>query len=274
VGTAAPDLNGNGTRADADDIFQFLSFDPETVDSYEIGWKASLFDRAFQFAVAAFRADYKDVQIPGSIGQTVNGVQTFVGITTNAASARINGIELETTLTARDFGVEGGRLSLTSTLGYIDAQYRRFIDARGIDVADNRAFQNTPEWTASSTLAYAVPIGNGRLAASTTLAYRGDSQQFELANPLLDQPAYALLDASIVYTAPDDRWSLGLHARNLTDKQVIVSGYSFLRQNPDTAAFVLANGQPGFSSTLGAEGIATAYYNNPRQVFVTATVNF
>ena len=274
VGTAAPDLNGNGTRADADDIFQFLSFDPETVDSYEIGWKASLFDRALQFAVAAFRADYKDVQIPGSIGQTVNGVQTFVGITTNAANARINGIELETTLTARDFGTEGGRLSLTSTLGYIDAEYRRFIDARGIDVADNRAFQNTPEWTASSTLAYALPIGDGRLSASTTLAYRGDSQQFELANPLLDQSAYALLDASIVYTAPDDRWSLGLHARNLTDKQVIVSGYSFLRQNPDTAAFILANGQPGFSSTLGAEGIATAYYNNPRQVFVTGTINF
>ena len=277
VGTAAPDLNGNGrtgAQGDQEDIYNFLSFDPETVTSYEIGYKGALFDRALTLAVAAFNADYTDVQIPGSIGATVGGVQTFIGITTNAASARIRGIEVESTFTARDFGMSGGRLSLGLTGGYIDAKYRRFIDARGIDVADRRAFQNTPEFTGSATLGYYAPIGGGGLTASTTLSYRSDSQQFELANPLLDQPAYALWDANLVWNAPGDRWSIGLHARNITDKRYIVSGYSFLRQNPDTAAFVLANGQPGFSSTLGNDGVLTAYYGSPRQVFGTVTVRF
>jgi iron complex outermembrane receptor protein len=110
--------------------------------------------------------------------------------------------------------------------------------------------------------------------ASTTLSYRSATQQFELANPLLDQPGFALWDASLVYTAADDRWSVGIHGRNLTNKRYIVSGYTFLRQNPDTAAFILANGQPGFSSTLGAEGVMTAYYGNPRQVFGTVSFRF
>lgn len=266
--------NAAGGACTEQEVYDFMAFDAETVDSYEVGWKASLWDRAFTFALAAFRADYTDVQIPGSIGTTIAGIPTFIGITTNAGAARINGVEFEGTLTARDFGSPGARAWLTTRIGYIDAQYRTFIDARGINVADRRAFQNTPEWTASGTLGYAVPLASGTLNASTTLAYRSSSQQFELQNSLLDQAGFALWDASIVWTAPDDRWSIGVHGRNLTDKRYIVSGYTFMRQNPDTGAFILANGNPGFSSTLGAEGILTGYYGNPRQIFGSVTYRF
>jgi iron complex outermembrane receptor protein len=38
LSTAAPDLNRDGIRSQ-DEIFDFLSFEPETVDSYELGWK-------------------------------------------------------------------------------------------------------------------------------------------------------------------------------------------------------------------------------------------
>jgi iron complex outermembrane recepter protein len=266
--------NSAGGACTPTEVFDFMSFDPETVDSYEIGWKASLFDRALNISVSAFRADYTDVQIPGSIGTVIGGQQTFIGITTNAGEARIQGLEIEAQATARDIGMPGARLSLTGTLGYLDAEYRQFVDARGINVADRRAFQNTPEWTASGTLAYNVPVGAGRLNASTTLSYRSRTQQFELANALLDQPGFELWDANLVYTAPGERWSIGLHGRNLTNRRYIVSGYTFLRQNPDTAAFILANGSPGFSSTLGAEGVMTAYYGNPRQVFGTVSFRF
>jgi iron complex outermembrane receptor protein len=277
VGTAAPDFNGNGVTGaggDQADIYRFLSFRPEKVDSYEIGWKGALFDRAFTFAVSAFHADYTDVQVPGSVGATVGGIQTFIGITTNAGKARFRGLEFEGNLVARDAFIDGAKLGLQVAVGYIDAKYTQFIDARGIDVANRRAIQNTPDLTISETLSYNVPIGRGSLNASTTLAYRGDSQQFELRTPGLDQPRYALLDASLVYTAENDRWSIGIHGRNLTNKRYIVAGYNFLRQNPDTGNFILANGTPGISSTLGNEGVLTAYYGNPRQVFATVGVKF
>lgn len=277
VGTAAPDFNGNGVNGaggDQADIYRFLSFAPEKVTSYEVGYKGSLFDRAFTYAFSAFHADYTDVQVPGSVGAVVGGLQTFIGITTNAGGARIRGVEFEGSLVARDAFTGSDRLSFAWSLGYLDARYTRFIDARNIDVSSRRSFQNTPDWTISGTLAYNVPVAGGSLNASSTLSYRGDSQQFELRTPGLDQPRYALLDASLVWSAENDRWSIGVHARNIANRRYIVAGYNFLRQNPDTGNFILANGTPGINSTLGAEGILTAYYGNPRQVFATVGFKF
>jgi iron complex outermembrane recepter protein len=276
VGTAAPDLNGNGITGaggDQDDIYNFLSFDPEKVTSYEVGYKASLFDRALTFALAGFHAEYTDVQIPGSIGAVVNNVQTFIGITTNAGKARINGVEFEGNLVARDALRDGDALGLAWSVGYIDAKYTRFIDARGIDVSSRRKFQNTPEWTVSETLSYNTPIGSGSLNASSTLSFRSQSQQFEIRTPGLDQGAYALLDASLVWTSEGDRFTVGIHGRNLTNRRYIVSGYNFLSQNPDTANLNTTAGG-AFIPTLGREGILTAYYGNPRQLFATIGVKF
>jgi iron complex outermembrane receptor protein len=271
--TLAPDSNRDGVRSYGEQ-YDFLDFDPETVNSYEIGYKAALFDRAVTLAVAGFHATYQDVQVPGSIGQLVNGQQTFVGVTTNAGRARINGAEAEVNATiARGGLVEGDRFSFAGTLGYIDAKYKTFIDARGINVAANRAFQNTPKWTFSETLAYTAPVGSGSLDLSATLSYRSRTQQFELRQPGLDQPAYGLLDANIVYNL-NERFSLGVHGKNLTNKEYIVSGYNFLSQNPDTGNFNRNPATGRLIPTLGAEGVLTAYYGNPRQVFATFTAKF
>ena len=257
----------------AQQVYDFLSFDPETVDSYEAGYKAALFDRRVTLALAAFHADYRDVQVPGSQGVTLNGMQTFIGITTNAGRARINGVEAETTATVgEDLATAGDRLTFSGTLGYIDADYTRFIDARGIDVANRRAFQNTPRWTFSETLGYSLPIGQGSIDASATLSYRSSSQQFELRTPGLDQPAYHLLDAGLVWTI-DDHLSVGVHGKNLLDRKYVVSGYNFLSQNPDTGNFN-RNAAGNLIPTLGAEGVLTAYYGNPRQVFGTVNIKF
>jgi iron complex outermembrane recepter protein len=267
--------NPTGGACNSQQLFDFMSFDPETVESYELGYRASMFDRRLSFSLAAFHADYTDVQVPGSVGVTLNGQQTFIGVTTNAGRARFQGIEFEgNAVLARDFGTPGDRLNFGWALGYLNADYLEYIDARGINVADRREIQNTPEWTASGTINYSTPVAGGNLNASSTLSYRSSSQQFELRTPGLDQPGFALLDANLVWRSDDDRWMVGLHGRNLTNKRYIVAGYNFLRQNPDTGDFILANGQPGISSTLGNQGVLTAYYGNPRQVFLSVGLNF
>ena len=278
VGISAPDFNGdgrNGAAGDRQDIYTFLSFAPETVDSYEIGYKGSFADGRVTLALAAFRADYTDVQVPGSAGVIVGGISTFAGITTNAGRARINGAEAElnATLLRTDAGT---RLTLAGTLGYIDAEYLEFIGNIAnvpTDVADFRAFQNTPKWTASGTVAFSTPVGAaGSVDASATVSHRSASQQFELRTPGLDQPRYTLLDANLVFNI-DERFSIGVHGKNLTDKRYIVSGYNFLGQNPITGEF-LRNAAGNLVPTLGSTGVLTAYYGNPRQVFATVGVKF
>lgn len=256
--TGAPDFDQDG-NVTASEIYQFMSFEPETVDSYEIGWKFE--GNGYRHSLAAFHMDYTDIQVPGSVGiDTDNdGVNdTFTGVTTNAGAATIRGLEYEGML---DIGVDvmtgGDMLTLGWAVGLLDGEYDEFINAFGVDVSDDVVIQNTPDITASFTLTYVAPVADGDLSVINTISHRGDSSQFEFPFPELDQDAYTLWNASAVWESGDGQWQFGLHGRNLTDEEYRVSGYDFV--NNDTLA-----------PELGLEGTLIGYYGPPRTV--TATV--
>ena len=266
VGLNAPTTTQGGPTDQ--EVADFLSFAPEEVDSYEIGYKGNI--GILNIAAAAFYADYTDVQIPGSVACQVGGVTTFCGVVSNAGKATFKGLELEAN--ARFPGGFG----LAGSLGYIDAQYDEYITNIGntpTDVAESRVVQNTPELTGSITASYDTPVGAGDLYLATTLSYRSKTSQFEIPNPFLDQDGFALLDASVVYTAPGNRWSVGIYGKNLLDKEYKTSGYTFVRTDPRTGA--IQNGANGYPiPTLGPEGTLTAFYGNPRQVFASVTFTY
>lgn len=264
----APDTDRNGIRS-YQEIYDFFLFDPETVDSYELGWKGN-FGPA-RFAVTGFYGDYRNVQIPGSVGVDANNdgiFESFAGVTTNAAKANFKGVEVETfTRFARDFAGDNSALTFTGTLGYIDGQYKQYI-VGGVDVSNLRRIQNTPKWTASATLGLEM----GAFNASTTYSYRSKTNQFEVPSAFLDQKGYGLFDANLTWSSANDRFSLGLHGKNLFDKEYITSGYQFLSVAADGTPLRAGNGN--VIPSLGREGIVTAFYGNPRQVFVTAGFKF
>jgi len=250
--TAAPDLDGDGS-VDEDDIFEFMVFDPEFVNSYELGLKSSWMDGRVSTNVAFIYADYTDIQIPGSVGLDTDGdgtQDTFIGITSNAGDADMTGFEFEGAAQLAD------SWQFAWTFGYLDAEFNEFIDAFGEDVADEREFQNTPEITASATLTYEQPLSlfshGGVLRVIPQLAYRDDTSQFEVPTPELDQEAFTLVDLSVVWEDDDGRWRAGLHGKNLTDEEYKVAGYYF--------------------PNLGLESSITAFYGNP--MTWTATVEY
>ncbi len=250
--SAAPDLDGDGDVDEAD-IFEFMMFEPEYVKSYEIGLKSAWLDNRVTTSFSLFHADYTDIQIPGSIGYDSDGdgtVDSFLGITSNAGDADMDGFEFEGLAQLSE------ALSFSWAIGYLDAEFNEFIDAFGVDVSDERVFQNTPKVTASGSLTYEWPLSlmgtPGSIAAITTLSYRDDTSQFEVPNELLDQASYSLLDFSLVWEDDAGHWRAGIHGKNLTDEEYKVAGYNF--------------------PTLGLEGSVTAFYGNPRTV--TATVEY
>ena len=180
-----------------------------------------------------------------------------MGITSNAGDADVNGVEFEgRAVVGRNFAGPGSRLTFNWALGVLDAKYNTFIDAFGNDVADQRVFQNTPDVTVNTGFDLGIPVASGIVDFLGSVSLRSDASQFELPGPL-DQDGYALVDASIVYTDDSDRWSIGIHGKNLFDQRYIVSGYDFVT-----------------GSVLGLEGNLTAFYGDPRRVFVTGQVKF
>jgi len=199
--------------------------EPETVDSYEFGLKGTFFDGFISQNTAIFWSDYTDVQIPGSvIIQLPGGGTSFQGTLTNAGAAEFFGVEIEGTAFFTD------NFTATYALGYLDAEYTEFIQ-NGVNIASTAAIQNTPEWTGSLTLNYNTPLSlfghSGSVNFSGQANYRGDTQQFEFAIPLLDQEAFWLYNASVAWTSDDGRISAALHGRNLADEEYITSGYDF-----------------------------------------------
>lgn len=275
--TAAPDLNGDGVVSDAE-VYDFMRFEPETVDSYEAGIKSRFADGRINTSLAVFYADYTDIQVPGSIGVDTDGdgvFDTFAGVTTNAGKATVQGLEFEMNgLLAQDMGVTGDALYINAALGYIDAEYDEFITAVSdpatgstalTDVADQRRIQNTPKRTGHVSFNYDRPATifgvEGSLSFIGAWSYRSKTNQFEIPSQFLDQEAYSLYDAHIVWKPVSGNYEIGLHGRNLADKQYKTAGYVFATPN-------------GAVSTLGLEGVMNAFYGPPRTITLTAKVNF
>jgi iron complex outermembrane receptor protein len=202
------------------------------------------------------------VQIPGSVAVDANDdgiVEQYVGITSNAADAAIEGLEWEgQAIVAEDLGLADAILQLSWALGLMHAGFNKFIDENGNDVADESRFANTPKWNAATVANYSFPVSwfgkQGDLAVIATLSLRGDEVQFYTPDPLIDQQAYALWDMSLVWTGADGRWQVGLYGQNLTDKAYKVTGMNIM--------------------PLGLEDNVTAYYGNPRQYWLAMQYRF
>lgn len=246
-----PRLNMVGTRLT--EAQARAGYEPETIETVELGLKSAFNGGRITTNAAVFYSDYKDVQIPGSVAIDTNGDgrdDSFAGVTTNAGKAKIKGIELEAIANiTRDFTVAG-------MYSYIDADYKEYIVA-GVNVADQRVFQNTPKNSANLRANYdiALPLmgHNGKISLIGSVSYKGATNQFETVS-LLDQESYKLYDASIVWTRADGKIRAGIHGKNLSDERYKTAGYLF--------------------PTLGNEGTLTAFYGNPRTVSATLEYRF
>lgn len=195
---------------------------PERSKSYEVGLKTQLFDRKLRFNISGFWTDYSDLQVtynldpdgPGPIGK-------FVPTLSNAGDARMRGVEVESSALLSDW------LSLDGSLGYLDAEYRSFTASTiaNFPAVLNFVPPNAPKWTYNlGALVTPMDNDNGRVSIRADWNHR--SAQFkEFANdPALFQKAYGILNASVSYRAPDQRWELQLGGTNITNKAYIVSG--------------------------------------------------
>jgi iron complex outermembrane receptor protein len=184
--------------------------DPEAVDSYEAGVRATLLDRHLRLNATIFSMDYRNLQ-------QLRLVEFAPGVTAvliaNAANSRIRGLEVE------GRAVFDSNWSLDFSYGHLDAKFLTYVFNASLDFSGNR-MQRAPEHTLSLGLNFETTTGLGELTSRIGYSYRSKIF-FEADNNIVDpessEGGLGLWDASV--NLKTGNWTIGLWGRNLTDQR-------------------------------------------------------
>jgi iron complex outermembrane recepter protein len=227
---------------------EFLAYEPESIDTLEVGSKNMLLDGRLRLNASAFVSEIEDIQAASVvIISAVPGTNTIVN---NLPKRTIWGLEVESSFKLTE------SLSLMLMAGYLNVDTDDYtINTRRVGFNTNgstcnpgdnptlfpnapatspnncpdRAFTAgdiafVPEWNYAATLAYNRMVAGGAFQASMTA--RGQDDIILAALPPPDAPlvqkSYTLIDARVSYEwslANEDTLRLSLYGKNLADKE-------------------------------------------------------
>lgn len=243
----------NGVSTTVADVL--TQFQPQTQNSYEIGLKSRLFDNRATLNVAAFWDESKDLQL--SVFRAVTSAASTV---VNAGAARVRGIEIE----AGARPVES--LFLQAAFGYLDAEYKRYIDA-GVDVADNRSFPYAPKYSFSTSVQWT--------------ALQRDFGKLDLIVDLSRLSGYYQSAAALRPASPTEIDAHNTHSpgRTMLDARAILSEFPMGGLKGELSLWgrnLLNEDDPQFFIDFGAnfQRLAVAYFPDPRTYGMTLSVRF
>jgi iron complex outermembrane receptor protein len=209
---------------------------PETVDAYEVGYKATFAGGARTLRAAAFQYDYEDFQT-----LQVIGVQ---GVITNAGDAEIQGFEVEfSSLLNENWAVNAG-------FTLLDSEYGDFLNVDTLR-AELGPLQNrgnplsyAPDTSVNAGVTYNTDLESGAsVTASLDVSYRSRVYFREFNQRKDSTDPYTLVNLNINWESPGDDYAARLFVRNLTDEEYVTN-------------------IQGSNTTYGRQGT----WNMPRQV--------
>jgi iron complex outermembrane recepter protein len=208
-------------------------FNPETLWSYEVGAKTQWLERRVQANFTGFHYDYKDLQVSSFI----TAGQTDI---TNAATAKVDGIELEL------LAMPIQPLRLSANVTWLDAKYDSYPNAPvpgGVLNASGNRLNYSPKYSGSARGEYTFKLANGGGAyIGADYSWYDDAFYTAANNPIVGQEAYGVVNAALGYRSPDARWTAEVYGRNLGDEDYLTNVYT---------ASVVPAGIPGAPRTYG-----------------------
>lgn len=198
-------------------------YDPEYVDTYEVGMKGDFLDSRLRSNVTLFHSSYDDMQLAQIY--FVGAVQGNTIL--NAGKSKIQGAEME--LTA--IPVDG--LTLNLNVGYLDSEFDEFSPpnpATGqLQDFSGYRLQNTPEWSVSTNAGYEFEIAGGMASAFIEFTHVADKYLTSLDNsPRTVVQEMNLLNANLEWSPASENWRFILWGKNLQDKRYIASAFEAL----------------------------------------------
>jgi iron complex outermembrane receptor protein len=237
---------GGGVNAKPFTAGQAITFDPESIETWEAGLKTGFADNRVRLNLAGFYSKYKDIVLVNAAGLCIppetpaNTPDCVLSAAPfNAGSAHMKGFEVEADLEP----VDG--LTFNGMLSYLDFDYTELAPeaiASYISLDDYPPL--TPKWKASAGIAYAFGLPNGATITPrvdidyTSKTYSDPANngfypagfpvdpQFADVNPYLI-PGHTTLNARISFVSADKNWQASLSVSNLTDEYYWTNAFAF-----------------------------------------------
>ena len=208
-----------------------LPFQPEEVESIELGLRSDLLDGRLRFNATYFAMEWLNIQAArspqggdcASFGvdpMLCDDIPAF--ITGNVGAADSDGLELETIFQA------SANFRVNFSVGILDTTYTELLDDPANPLAFGVEFAQAPELTYTLGLQYDQDLSNGG-----SLTWRGDygyvDDYFRSADDEVQSrgknEGYGVLNARVNYSPPTDNWVFSLFGTNLTEERWINGGF-------------------------------------------------
>jgi iron complex outermembrane recepter protein len=204
--------------------------DPEHLTSYEVGLKSQWFNRSLTLNLAAFRSEYRDMQVRTQIEP---GLVDF----NNAASAIIEGAEVEL-----DWSIGGG-FTFFANGAYTDARFEDFCESLTPTVFAVNDVQGTclagqvqrggnrlilaPEYTANVAIDYLRDVGFGEIHGNVSYSYRSSANFSTNESPVTETGSYDSLNARLGLTLGEQGPEFYIYGQNLMNNWTTDYGQLF-----------------------------------------------
>jgi iron complex outermembrane receptor protein len=209
-----------------------LYYRPEQLTAYEGGVKFKLADGKLRFNASAFHYDYTNLQLSQATTLTdpTTGAKVLQTLIQNAGTAKIDGIETETTLkpTSND--------TFVIAANYTNARYASFSPTNSSGQTVNfagKALDHSAKWTSTVAYTHSFDLANDAHVEAGVRSSLSSAYYISDLNMLYQfrMPSYTKTDVTLTYKAPADRWYIQGYAKNL--------------ENVITVAHAVAGNTPG-----------------------------
>jgi iron complex outermembrane recepter protein len=190
------------------------SYDPEYVDTFEVGAKTQWLQGRVQFNATAFYSEYDEKQEEVIITPDPSDPAYVLSVVLNASTVIMQGVELELSAQVMENWL------VRSSYGYNDVYYDDFFaDLNGDGTATDNSdltLRNAPENTFSVGTSYFHDIGDVEMAYNLNWRWKDEVESIINNDPRGHQEAMQNLDASIDLAYRN--LNVSVFGRNLTDE--------------------------------------------------------
>jgi iron complex outermembrane receptor protein len=195
------------------------AFQPEYVDSFEVGVKSQFLDGNLRLNAALFVTNYDDLQVTAVPADTAFG---GTGVN-NVGSASMDGLEVEMNWAISE------TFRADFTLGLLDASIDSLLGGSlqtGLyTITTDTTLPYTPETNYTLGFTHRLGLGNGANITSRLDWIHTDDMRLRIEpNPDMFQEAFDRVNLSATYNDAGDDWALTFGIRNATDEAWTTGG--------------------------------------------------